>query len=791
MQKYSFAQFASGLANYTPAPGQYTNTEYFGSPTAAKSLVNSNKGLLSLGGFGGSVTLHFSQGIKNDHLNPYGVDFVIYGNSTQNWAEPGIVQVMKDENKNGMPDDTWYEIAGSDHYFKSTYFNYNVEYKNNGLAKAGNIAWTDSKGNSGIIPENSFHKQAYYPTALLFPNIPIDKFSLEGTRLNCKVDLSNPAEVKIKRRGFGYADNTPVISTTNKMPDNPYSSDIEGSGGDAFDIDWAVDKNMQHVKLDEIHFIRVYTAMNDLAGWLGEVSTEIAGIRDVEPSAMQGILSMIVIEDVKSKMKVGEKAELNAIVFEKGQIIYENVVWQISNPEIAVIENKSLNIKKAGKFKVKASRATNPLIYTELEFDAFSDVKASISITSNKIMLNDKMLLSAKITDQNGSQLSSFTPVWRLKNSNIAEILNIDGSFYLKANKIGSSWLILETIEDKTIKDSINIEILPESISKKVFIAVKTSEKTLIPRQSFVVKQTDLTPFVDKNQKKYGITEESFVSLAHAVYTVFDKPETKNSWAFKDDSEGNNSLYLWKVPEIDEGSVLNIFGYGGSRNAVFNKKTWIVIHNNNHYANGFENIKLNNNDEILIYHIPDNSIEWSITQLITGNDSSKLSNSINAECRIVNCFMNEQKDVLVKTIVGIINQNVTLKLLVSPFTEKNLKTDELGKISFSIDKLGEYEIISGIDKAKLFVGNLTNLGGLNNQSLKVEIRPNPAKYHIEINSHSNIEIINIYDLNGKLMLKTNKNFESIDISNLNSGIYIVEVKAGEQIYRQKLVKTLL
>lgn len=47
------AQFASKVIDYVPAPGQYTNAEFMGTPAAAASLVGTNKGMVSLGAYGG------------------------------------------------------------------------------------------------------------------------------------------------------------------------------------------------------------------------------------------------------------------------------------------------------------------------------------------------------------------------------------------------------------------------------------------------------------------------------------------------------------------------------------------------------------------------------------------------------------------------------------------------------------------------------------------------------------------------------------------------------------------
>ena len=67
-----------------------------------------------------------------------------------------------------------------------------------------------------------------------------------------------------KQYAYGYADNGQNSSEDSNI-----------------DIDWAVDKNGNKVKLMGIDFIKVYTATNQEAGWLGEISTEVAGAYDL------------------------------------------------------------------------------------------------------------------------------------------------------------------------------------------------------------------------------------------------------------------------------------------------------------------------------------------------------------------------------------------------------------------------------------------------------------------------------------------------------------------------------
>ncbi len=786
---FAMAQFVPQVVNYLPAPGQYTNADFIGTPDAANSIIGTNKGMVSLGAYGGSITVYFPDGIKNDPANPYGVDFTIYGNATANWSEPGIVQVMKDENGNGLPDDTWYEIAGSDHFWKSTISDYQVTYQNPGFNQASNINWIDNQGTVGVIPANSFHQQTYYPRADLFPGVPTDKYTLKGTRISGQIDLSNPGVVNSYHRAFGYADNTPVLSWTEKLPDNPYTPEIEGSGGDAIDIGWAVDANKKPVNLDVIHFIRIYTGMNAVAGWLGEISTEVTGIRVVEPASVTGTTSMIVIRDLPSKIWLGQSLSLEALVFEKG-IRQENtpVVWSVSDPELAQVSNGELKALKNGNFKLRASSSSNPAIYAELELSIFSNGKALISLSSTSLKVNDKLELSGKLTDGNGNLLSGMTPVWKVENENVAELIQQDGTFFLKGRQTGQSWLLLEAAELPSIRDSVLITVVPESILKKVFITVKTDGRTLIPRHSVWVEQTDLTSSVDRNQKLYGLQQIPFVSLAHAVAATFNYSGFTGQWNFRDDAEGGSALYLWKVPEMDGGSTVYTFGYGGSRTSDAYRKTWVVLLNQQSYVSGFDTVKVNNNDEILIYHITDNNLPWTVTQLTAGTDTVKLNQAVNIQLRQYSCSMDINRKVSVNSSDVLAGQTVQ----VSPQNQSNpnisATTDEFGKASFSVSQSGNYLITSGIDEAELVAEPITGASHPLKNEQECRIFPNPFSGIIRIKYPQSIDAVEILNGIGQPVFSKNHPGNELDLSFLPNGFYVLRTTSGNEVFQQKIVR---
>ncbi len=785
----SNAQFISKVIDYLPAPGQYTNADFIGTPDAAKSIAGTNKGMVSLGAFGGYVTVYFSQAIQNDPANPYGVDFTIYGNATSTWSEPGIIQVMKDENKNGIPDETWYEIAGSDHFWNITISGYEVTYKNSGLNKASNIEWTDNSGATGIIPENSFHQQPYYPKPDLFPIVPTNSYALSGTRLSGQIDLSIPGQVNSFRRSFGYADNTPVLSLTEKLPDNPYTLAIEGSGGDAIDIGWAVDQDKKPVFLDEINFIRIYTGMNALVGWLGEISTEITGIRDVEPAVVSGIRSAVIIQDLPLKIKVGESLTLNAVAFENGlRNADATFVWTVSDPESAEIVNGLLNSKKTGKLKIRATLDSNPEIFAEKDIEFFSVGKAEITLQITSLKVNDRLELSGKLTDQNGEILTGINSVWSVGNEQIANVVALDGKYYVQGKNIGKTWLFLEASGETSIRDSVEIEVLPESVLKKVFVAVKTSERTLVPRHSVWVGQSDLTSKVDRARKSYGLLDVPFVSLAHVVASAFEGTEASNEWAFRDDAEGNSQLYLWKVPEIEDGSTIYTFGYGGSRSSNAYRKTWVVMLNQQSYVSGFDTVKVNNGDDILIYHIVDNDLPWEVSHLTLSSDTIKINQQVEIQEIKYSCLMSTDRLISINSSESVVGQQAQLFQANQVDPELSSTTDEFGKATFLPGKTGNYLIRSGIDEAFLTVETTTGSHLLSHDLLKCSVFPNPFRDFIQIGSESRIDEVELYTIQGQRLFTLKNPSTEIDVKSIQSGIYLLKVKSGTKVSVLKTVK---
>lgn len=248
---------------YMPAPGQFVNQlPPYSTGDDEESMRNKclnylNQGyLISLGGFGGTIVLEMEHPIENISGE---YDFRIAGNAFEGSAEPGIVLVSEDTNADGIPNDNWYELKGSEYDNPQTIFDYEVTYYRP-ENESDRVFWHDNHNNSGYI-ERTVHQQSYFPLW-----VDANQIIYRGNRLpdNGVYDESQGKWV-MSSYAYGYADN---------KPDN--------SEGSRFKIDWAIDKEGNPIHLERIHFIRIYTAINQsIAGGVGEVSTEIRGITDL------------------------------------------------------------------------------------------------------------------------------------------------------------------------------------------------------------------------------------------------------------------------------------------------------------------------------------------------------------------------------------------------------------------------------------------------------------------------------------------------------------------------------
>lgn len=290
----ALAQFATRVISYAPAPGQRVQDALFNDPARALGPPGVQGGLSSpdnskivtLGGFGGTITLGFDRPIWRNRHNPRGVDFTIYGNAfyaagdpTRRFAEPGVVEVSRDDNQNGEADDAWYLIPGS----------------HLGVPISREIRQFDA---ATLNP-------------LWIPPGRTGTWSVEGYRLpSVPFDARPPllSASAIDESVWGYADLMPTLALgdtdgddsaddPDAAPDEFYSRaddplkvgvSAQSAGGSAFSIAWAVNAATgapptSSGALDRIDFVRITTGVDFVDALFGEISTEISSVADVSP----------------------------------------------------------------------------------------------------------------------------------------------------------------------------------------------------------------------------------------------------------------------------------------------------------------------------------------------------------------------------------------------------------------------------------------------------------------------------------------------------------------------------
>jgi hypothetical protein len=79
---------------------------------------------------------------------------------------------------------------------------------------------------------------------------------------------------------------------------------------------------------------------------------------------------------------------------------------------------------------------------------------------------------------------------------------------------------------------------------------------------------------------------------------------------------------------------------------------------------------------------------------------------------------------------------------------------------------------------------------INDLESNVNVYPNPVENTLNVSAAVVIDAVSIFDLTGREVLRAKPNATafSLDVADLNKGLYLVTVKAGKQELTTKLVK---
>lgn len=249
---------------FIPAPGQFVNFSQDKTAEDARMAIQNalDRGsgtswIASIGAWGGYLTLKFDHSVINGKDGQ--PDFDMVGNPLgKYWCECGVVWVSQDENGNGIPDDTWYELKGSETGKPGITQRYALKYYRPTLEKQ-DVLSIDNDGNLSFLKRNAYHPESgYFPWFMkeeyyiLTGTCLGNQFLTEGIETNWGFD-------------WGYVDNI---------------NDPVG-----FRIDNAIQQDGSSAKLDYIDFVKVHTAQMGQGAAVGEISTETSAAMDLRLKA--------------------------------------------------------------------------------------------------------------------------------------------------------------------------------------------------------------------------------------------------------------------------------------------------------------------------------------------------------------------------------------------------------------------------------------------------------------------------------------------------------------------------
>ncbi len=513
---------------FVPAPGQFVNTSGFTAgdviigvgAASGTSATPSTSGMISLGGFGGYVVVGFDGPVLNDPRNPYGVDFTIGGNAFEAnakgyWSEPGAVMVMRDDNGNGLPDDTWYELAGSNYWFNTSRHNVTFTYEDLGYSTRYYIPFTASDGQNGAVPSNRFHAQNYFPDPATYPDVKLtdgNKLALTGTHINAVYDLRVPSYIECYRPlAFGYCDNHATNGDLTTAT-NPYYADENGKVRDGFDISWAVDADGNYVELDHIDFIKIYNSVNQACGWLGESSTEVAGIAITKPDLNQkapgdyylnyaGITQLQVVE--------GHTCQFEGFAFHNGRPMRDAVAtWKVDDESVGTIDANGLfTAIKTGATKIsfQATPLAEPDVF-DVEVVTLEAVEISreghggvASNTEGTVLVGERHWFDRHSITKNGSTLNGTnanhyiydTYTW---TSSDPEVAKIEKNGYFETLKTGVTTLTMTSDTDPSLSATFTLTVidLPEVEKYNNYLVIEDSRMTQEDLNAYAFANSDI-----------------------------------------------------------------------------------------------------------------------------------------------------------------------------------------------------------------------------------------------------------------------------------------------------------
>ena len=209
--------------------------------------------MISLGAQGGYLVAGFDHSVPESG----GGELIVRGNPYDYQSEPGIIWVSQDDNGDGLPNDQWFELAGSEYGTSNEELEYCITYYRPQHTRSA-TAWRDHHGQTDYVPYMSY----WNPSDTYWqPWVEGTEHSYFGSRLESHHTFDGQFS-SIPPYGWGYADNQ--------------GSDYTDAGH--YNISNARTWDGQPANLEYIDFVKIQTAQNGWTPNLGDISTEVYGI---------------------------------------------------------------------------------------------------------------------------------------------------------------------------------------------------------------------------------------------------------------------------------------------------------------------------------------------------------------------------------------------------------------------------------------------------------------------------------------------------------------------------------
>ncbi len=264
----------SQVFDYQPAPGHQVNGytiigQSFPDNCTLEQALDTvmakfqRRQMVSLGAQGGYVTAGFDHSVP---ATAEGAEIIIKGNPYNYQSEPGIVWVSQDDNGDGLPNDQWFELAGSEYSTDNHHTEYAIIYYKPTVAKSY-VRWRDSDGVQDSVPYLGIWNPSDYYWQ---PWVEGTEQTLFGSRLVSHHTYTNGVS-DMPPYDWGYADN---------LGEDLYVSDYScGEKMIHLDIANARTWDGKAANLQYVDFVRVQTGQYGSTPNLGDISTEIHCIR--------------------------------------------------------------------------------------------------------------------------------------------------------------------------------------------------------------------------------------------------------------------------------------------------------------------------------------------------------------------------------------------------------------------------------------------------------------------------------------------------------------------------------